>query len=211
VSMARLKLQTALARAERHGGTESPYASEEMHAIDAASEGVLQAEAQLQAFPARPVLPFELPELLADALERCERILMISSRDLDQSVVDGQFVRRVEAALKRGVRVQIALAELGGAKNLAVELERLRGRHQNLELSTGKRGNFHYLVCDDRFAVVSNKPFLSSQAKVRKFHHIVGYLLQAPELVRAFSARVEPKRGIQDGRQLRRVRREGRG
>jgi hypothetical protein len=189
VSLARIKQQSTLAKAERRSGIDAPEAIEERRAYDAAVIALSNAEAELRAFPARPVLPFEIPELLDEALKSCQRLLVISSRDLG-SIVDWTFVKRVEAALKRNVRALISIIEAAPAKGPAVDLERLRHKYRALELSSNKRGAFHHLICDEAFAVVCNRPLLGNQGKVRTFSHVSGYLLQTPSLVSAFTDRV---------------------
>jgi hypothetical protein len=187
VSIARLKHQAALGRAERSGNQKTPDMAE---TIEAAAGSLGQAEKQLQSFPARPVSPYELPELLNQALENCERRLVISSRTVDRSIVDSTFLKRLEHVLQRGVRVLIRLNEVE-PKTPAIELEQLRNRYSQLELHSNKRGQFHHLICDTRFAVISNRPFLSNLKKVRTFYHVVGYLLQREDLVAAFASRVD--------------------
>jgi len=193
VSIARLKHQAALGRAERRGGINAPEAAEERKAVESASLALSEAEAELRTFPARPVLPFEVAELLDDALNRCQSLLIISSRDLGKSVVDRRFLGRIEGILKRRARVVISLMEAPGTQGPAIELERLRQAYPQLELSSNKRGAFHHLVCDHLFAVICNRPFLGNQGKVRNFSHVSGYLLQTPELVRTFAKRVGPR------------------
>jgi hypothetical protein len=190
VSLARIKQQASTARLERRGGPEAPEAAEERKVVEAASTALSEAEAELRAFPARPIWPFEIGELLDQALTGCQHLLVISSRDLSRAVVDARFIKRVEAALKRDVRVVISLSEAAGTSAPAVEMERLRQSHPKLQLSSNKRGAFHHLICDSSFALVCNRPFLGNQRKARFFHHITGYLLQIPELVRAFSDRI---------------------
>jgi hypothetical protein len=194
VSVARIKLQAAIGRAERRGGLDAPEAREERQAAEAASAALSEAEAELRAFSARAVMPFEIPELLDQAIESCEHLIIISSRDLGKAVVDGRFLNRIEEALRRNVRIVISLADSAGSDKPAVGLERLRRQYPQLELFSGVRGAFHHLVCDLSFAVICNRPLLGNQGKVRSFNHVVGYLLQAPDLVRAFIERIEAQR-----------------
>lgn len=193
VSLARLKQQTCLARVERRGGIHAPEAALETEQLEDASVALAKAETELRAFPARPIQPFEISELLSTALDSCQSLLAISSRDLGRAVVDSRFIKRIEAALQRNVRVVVSLIDPPGADGPAIELERLRRQYPSLELSSKKRGSFHHLVCDDSFAVVCNRPLLGNQNKVCTFHHVVGILLQATELVRAFADRIEPR------------------
>jgi hypothetical protein len=193
VSLARIKHQACMGRLERRGGSNAPEAAPEKEQLELASAALSEAEAEMRAFPARPMLPFEIKELLDAALESCQSLLVISSRDLNRAIVDGRFFKRIETALRRNVRVVISLIEPPGTDALAVELERLRRRYPKLELYSKKRGGFHHLVCDDAFAVACNRPLLGNQDKVCTFHHVVGILLQAPDLVRAFTNRIDPR------------------
>ncbi len=187
VSIARFKRQTALARSERSGGDNKGD-------VDAATAAAVnEAEDKLGAVPSRPLAPYEPAELLELALEKCRTLLMISSRTVDRSIVNEQFTKRLSEVLRRGARVIISLTEPIGTEPAALDLERLRARSPRLELNIGRRRQFNHLICDDRFAVISNKSFLGNQAKMRSFQHVVGYILQRPHLVRAFASRLEPK------------------
>jgi hypothetical protein len=190
VSMARLRYQTAVNRAERSGG-----ALEASAAIDETALALARAENELANFPARAIAPYEHAELMAVALERCEKRLLISSRTLQRSVMDGPFIRRLRALLALGARVTISVVEVGNeGAALGAELERMRKQYPDLELVTSRRSRFYHVVCDSRMAVVSNQPFLSNLSKNRSFHHVAGYVLQRPDLVDAFCARIEQGR-----------------
>jgi hypothetical protein len=187
VSLARIKHQACSGRLERRGGMNAPEAAQEKEELELASAALAEAEAELRAFAARPILPFEIKELLNTAVESCQSVLAISSRNLGRAIVDAGFIKR------RNVRVSILLSQAPGADATAAELERLRRRYLKLELSSKKRGGFHHLVCDDAFAVICNRPLLGNQDKVCTFHHVVGILLQEPTLVRAFIGRIDPR------------------
>jgi len=189
VSLARIKHQAALTRAERGQFHDDPSASAE--AIVASGELLAEAEAELAAFAARPIAPFEISEFLEDALEHSKRLFIASSRTVDRSIVDPKFLKRLEELLTRGVQVIFTLRDPPKPEAPAIELERLNKRYPNLQITTGGRGQFHHLVCDEKFAVISNRPILGNFGKVRSFNHVVGYILQQPELVRDFTARIE--------------------
>jgi hypothetical protein len=193
VSLARLKHQACSGRVERRGGMNAPEAVQEKQELELASTALDEAEAELRAFAARPILPFEIRELLDAAVDSCKSLLAISSRNLGRPIVNARFIKRIEAALQRNVRIIISLSEPPGADATAAELERLRQRYPKLELSSKKRGGFHHLSCDDAFAVICNRPLLGNQDKVCTFHHVVGILLQEPTLVRAFTDRIDPR------------------
>jgi hypothetical protein len=191
VSFARIKHQAALTKAERRSAIDASGASTETEAVASTAEALAQAEAELSAFAARPIAPFEVEELLHSAFERCERLLIASSRTVDQSVVDPSFLKRLEELLNRGVRVVFTLRDPPKPEAPAIELERLNKRYANLHIMTGGRGQFHHLICDEKFALISNRPMLGNPGKVRSFTHVVGYVLQRPNLIRDFTKRVE--------------------
>ena len=184
VSLARLRHQTAVSRAERVAGRVPELEA----SVEATASALKIAQSDLEAFSARPVSPYELPELLGEALQTCEQKLIVSSRTIDRSIVDSQFLKRLTEVLDRGVNVSVSLSEATQAAP-ALEMEKLRSRYPRLSLSSNKRGQFHHLVCDNRFAVVSNRPFLGNLKKVRTFHYVVGYILQESSLVDAFIRR----------------------
>jgi len=190
VSIARIKHQAAIIRAERIAAADpSLSASSE---VEATARMLEQVEGDLRSFAARPVAPFEIPELFELALEQTQSLLMISSRGLHSSFVNSLFLKNLQRLLSEGARVVISVADLVGTESAAVELERLRTKYPKLELQSRRRGHFYHLLCDTSFALVCNRPFLSNDGKVRSFHHTVGYLLQRSELVQAFRSRIEP-------------------
>jgi hypothetical protein len=151
------------------------------------------AEEQLRTFPARSILSYEVTEHLSTALDFSKSLLIISSRNLGRAIVDARFLRRVETALQRNVRVIISITDATGSDKPAIELERLRNRYPGLELYSKRRSAFHHLVCDDQFALICNRPLLGNLGKVCTFQHVVGFLLQATHLVSAFATRIEPR------------------
>lgn len=60
VSLARIKQQASSGRVQRLGGINAPEAAEERKAAESASIALSEAEAELRAFPARPIMPFEI-------------------------------------------------------------------------------------------------------------------------------------------------------
>jgi hypothetical protein len=189
-SLARIKVQVCLGRVERRGGIHAPEAAQEKEQLETASAILSEAETQLRTFPARPVLPYEIAEHLSTALDSCQSLLVVSSRNLGRAVVDARFLKRVEAALQRNVRVIISITDPPGADKPAIELERLRGKYPRLELYSKRRAAFYHLICDDSFALVCNRPILGNPGKICTFYHVVGFLLQTPHLVSALTSRI---------------------
>ena len=191
VSTARIKHQAAVARLDRVSANDTDKALL-VDSVATAQDNLAAAEGELRAFPARPVAPFEIPELLDRALDETSRLLMISSYTLNKSVASVEFAKRLEVILGRGARVVISVSERALPDVLAIDLEKLRARFPHLRLLSEGRDKWYHLVCDLAFALVTNRPFLSNLEKVRTFHHVVGYLLQRPDLVEAFVERVTP-------------------
>ena len=191
VSMARMKLQIAKAKDERQGGV-AVEAGLHSDAVAEALNRVHDAEEGLRRFPARAISVFELPELIVRAMQGARSKLWFTSKGVDSSVIDGPFFNTIEQALQRSVAIEITInGDAGRLRDgkVAAELEKLRIRHQNLTLSTEKEGDFYHLICDDTFAVVTNRSLLGNAERVRTFQHVVGYLLQRRDLVGAFAAR----------------------
>jgi hypothetical protein len=183
VSIASIKYQTAIAQSARD--LEPDHAG----MSDAAKDALIKltsAQSDIRAFPARPLAAFEVAEYFDAALAPGHRVLFISSQTVDRSIVTTAFLKKLEYLLANGARVVIALSDSAGTDGPALDLERLRSRYPKLELLSGRRGQFHYLVCDDEFAIVTNRPLLSNSSKVRTLQHVVGYVLQRKDLVRAF-------------------------
>jgi hypothetical protein len=185
VSLAKFRYQTAKARAERSGRNEG-----DSNTADAMAS-LIDAEKKLSEVPVRPAAAYEPAEMLDRALDECKSLLMVSSRAVDRAVIDDLFIKRLGKVLDRGARVVVSLTEVPISTDKAVlELERLRRSYPRLELMVGRRRQFHHLVCDEQFAVICNRPFLSNRGKVRSFHHTIGYVLQTSSLVCAFAERV---------------------
>lgn len=199
VSLARIKHQAALTKAERQSAIDPSAGLADREGVALAAQALADVEAELAGFAARPIAPFEIAELLEAAFERCDSQLFASSRIVDRSVVDPLFLKRLEELLSRGVRVILTLREPPKPESPAIELERLNKQYANLQITTGGRGSqFHHLICDDKFALISNRPMLGNLRKVRSFAHVVGYVLQQPELVRDFTRRLDGTAGRQE-------------
>ena len=70
VSLARIKHQAAVARLERRSGTVDDADKVQLTAaVRTAAENLADAQGKLRIFPARPVAPFEIPDLLDRAIE----------------------------------------------------------------------------------------------------------------------------------------------
>jgi hypothetical protein len=187
VSVARIKTQASISAAER-SGIEDVFSAAPVISARALLEA---AEDSLQQFAARPILPFELTELLEGGLVNANKRLLISSHSVDWSVVNSLFLERLHLALDRGVGVRLSLSEESwGANEVVADLERLSKKRSGLTFVWEKKNTLFHVICDDKFAVVANKPFLGNLGKVRAFQRVSGYLLQRAGLVDALAERV---------------------
>ncbi|MBN8903035.1 MAG: hypothetical protein J0H57_18560, partial [Rhodospirillales bacterium] len=66
-----------------------------------------RAERELATLKVRPIAVYEHPPLLQQALDTAQTRLLIISPWITPAVVDQHFVRRLRAALERGVKVRI--------------------------------------------------------------------------------------------------------
>ncbi|MDF0695624.1 hypothetical protein PYR71_03680 [Rhizobium sp. MC63] len=191
VSVARIKFQAAEVLAER--GSAHPEHAILRAGLNEARQRLTQAVEELASFAARPIAPYERAEFLDLALTQSSKFLAISSRTADRSIVNPQFLKKLKDILKSGCKVQISLSETSPGKpsNAEIELEQVRREHSNLTVQIGKHTPFYHVVCDDKFAVVSNSPMLGNIGKVRTFNHVVGYVLQRTDLVESFVGRVQ--------------------
>lgn len=190
VSLARLRHQVAVGRS-RHASLNQDEQYQNEDSIKDSADGLVRAEVALATFPIRPAAPYEMAEYLANALRTCTRRLMISSKNVDKSHVDETFLNQIRKILAKGVEVTINLTDSVGDERAAVELEKLKKKYNNLQLNLARKSPFYYVICDDIFSVVTNKPFLSNIGKVRTFYSISGYVLQESGLVDAYAERVK--------------------
>jgi len=132
------------------------------------------------------------PPLLEDALTTAKHRVLIISPWIRAEVVDQQFLRRLEALLKNGIRVYIGYGiaeetkkdlpprDIAAVNNLRL----LTQRYQHLRLE--RLGNTHakVLIKDADFAAVTSFNWLSFKGDAnKKFRDEQGTLLQTPELV----------------------------
>lgn len=187
VNTERIKLQAAEAHSDRSYGR--PEEETALEAVAVAKENLKSAENTLLGFAARPIAPYENAEFLEMALAKTERTLSVSTKSIDRSVVTPLFLKNLESLLKDGCSVTLSV-EAGPSEKPTppeVAIEKLRRTYPNLAVEVGTRFPFYHIVCDERFCVVSNRPFLGNPGKVRTFSHVVGFVLQRPDLVKTFA------------------------
>jgi hypothetical protein len=170
VATARLKFQIAARQAARSQKNGIGQGAPSSVAAESASNLLHVAEEDMRAVPARPLAVYEIADLLGDAVENCSRLLAISSRDLGAHIATERLVKRIELALGRGVRTVISLNESalrgdfrGTKYDANRELQKLLGRYRNLEVRLGWHSEFHHIIKDEEYAVISNRPMLGNQ------------------------------------------------
>ncbi len=168
----------ALIGAEFLSGS-SPVYPMDLSCIDSASsendclEGVLDSKSS-DADTIQSVLCHEHPGLLKRALQISNDRLLIISPWIRHQVVDSEFIRLLEEALRRGVDVYIGygIDENGGGGNkkdqklpitnqAKSELDRLDRKYNNFNFVYVGNTHRKSLVCDDVFAVTTSFNWLS--------------------------------------------------
>ncbi|MHB1247840.1 MAG: MerR family transcriptional regulator [Polaromonas sp.] len=196
VARARLGLHLAESNREANPGQDAGAR------LKAASDTLAEAEKALFANDARPAAPYELARLVESAMENSIKRLMISSNHLSRSIVDASWLKSVERAIDRGVDVTIVLIErrpsdLRGQNprfDPYAELEKLRKRSKGkLRVLQGNKSEFFFVICDYKFALIVNSPFLSFRDKRRVFRPFAGMVLQTAVLVEAFASSISDK------------------
>lgn len=156
----------------------------------AEAEGRLAvARHDLMRMPLRPLACYEHDELLGEALANAGSELIVTSAGVQPTIVNGYMLRDIDKAAADAVRVQIATflhpqAEPRGGDRYdpLAELTK-RSAAGRLQLVQANRGEFFYLVQDDRLAVVSTRPFLGDVVRRAGFSRVEGYVARDPRIV----------------------------
>ncbi len=211
VSTAKIKQQAARTKAERATERDGSVPKDAREALEAADQMLRNARMELNRFQARPVAPFELSEMLNEALCSAKSQLLISSYQVDDSVVDAIFLKRLQLLLEEGVRVVFTLSKSMEVDNDAIiALERLRRNFPKFEIAFNPDNRrFFHLVVDDSLALVSNRSFLGVTEKARKIGLVVGYVLQKGSMVEAFRNRVDKLEKSPARQQTYKIRKKG--
>lgn len=195
VSTSKLKVEIANQRLNQ-ANERNQHDVELENALHLALTELEIAEGQLNNFPARAVEPYECPELLSKALKQCKTLLAISSFGLDPHIVTQDFVASIGDALARNVDVHIVLNseyletyDAARTYNPLQELRTLTENFKNLAVSYENRRRNHFLIKDNEFALIINRPLLSNIKKVRTFHHNFGYILRDSNLVSIYASK----------------------
>lgn len=136
-----------------------------------------------------PLACYEQDELLAEAVERAGSELLVTSAGIQPTIVNGYMLRDLDKAVADGVRVQVTTflqpqAEpRGGDRYDPLSELTKRSAAGRLQLVQANRGEFFYLVQDDRLAVVSTRPFLGEVVRRSGFARVEGYVARDPRIV----------------------------
>lgn len=158
-----------------------------------------EAKARLRAMTQRELRCHEHPRLLTTALTQTKSRLLIVSPWVNHHVVDGIFIRSLEALLRNGADVYIGYGigenEDGRGNDKArgnvpitpeaqKEFEGLQKRFDNLTVKFVGNTHRKQLVSDDRFAVVTSFNWLSFKGdQKRKARDEFGILISEPSLL----------------------------
>lgn len=158
-------------------------------ALDAARQRAAIAQHALNSYSIRPLACFEQLEILDDVLDNCRRSLLITSAGLQPSILNGFRLRALDELIARKVAVQIrtyltpnATDRPGQRFDPLVELSK-RAKAGALALDMISQSEFHYLIADEEFAVISSRPFFGEPTRRTGFTRVSGLVIRDRELV----------------------------
>lgn len=122
---------------------------------------VQPAEGKVMTLP-----PYDLPGYLKTALEQAQERVIVTSPGLQGAILDASIQETLEACLNRGVSVHLGWgyeAKAREASDPAVvkDLDRLASGRHNLNVRQLARRIDNVLICDHRYAITSDFPWLS--------------------------------------------------
>ncbi|MEI9940193.1 MAG: phospholipase D-like domain-containing protein [Pseudomonadota bacterium] len=159
-----------------------------------AQRGLSEAEAALRGNAVRPVPVYEHPAILEEALETARERLLIISPWIRRAVVNDHFVRRLERACARGVRISLGFG-LGDVDEGEKPWDaQARGLLESLAASTEqfqmkRLGNTHakVLIKDAEFFVITSFNWLSFRGDPSKpFRDEWGTMVRDPPVVEEY-------------------------
>ncbi|WP_434444403.1 hypothetical protein [Lentzea sp. E54] len=128
----------------------------------------------------RGIQLFEHQAALMTALDTAEDRILISSDQATSSVVDSNFLAKLEQRLRARVRVDLVISTCG--KEAQAELDRLARRHRRLTVHRPDGEVANTLVFDGNW-VVSDFPWLSFRGARMPFRDYQGTVVAIPEEV----------------------------
>lgn len=158
-------------------------------ALDAARERAILAKHALNSYSIRPLACFEQLEILDDVLENCRRSLLITSAGLQPSILNGFRLRALDELIERKVAVDIRTYLTPIDSNWPsqrfdplVELSK-RAKVGALTLEMLSQSEFHFLIADEEFAVISSRPFFGETTRRTGFTRVSGLVIRDRDLV----------------------------
>jgi predicted transcriptional regulator len=146
---------------------------------------------ELDEVKTRSIPPYELPDLVEQALRDARQRVVIGSAGLQGAVLEGEVEKALEGCLKRGVSVYLIWGfDENAMKNsdpAAIrKLDRLANGNPNLIVGTlGTSRNANILVRDDNFGILTEFRLLSHQGdSTRPFQDERGLLIENANVVR---------------------------
>lgn len=133
-----------------------------------AEDRIKQLQAHLDSMIVRQLEVYEHPQYLREAMETASRRLLIVSPWIRAKVVNDEFLKRLEAALARGVEVYIGYGLEGEGRSekprdmeIARKLKEMADRFPNFHLSYFGDTHAKVLAYDDRFVINTSFNWLS--------------------------------------------------
>lgn len=151
-----------------------------------ASESAAQAAMALEDLRVRPVSPLEYATLLMDALRFAETAVLVDTVRVESVVLRVEILDLMESKLKEGVRVVIRCNQNleGKMSEMAPAVGRLVSfrKYGGFSIISRPRNAVFFLVRDDTFALLTNRPLLCTNADRDRFFCQMGYLITDSKL-----------------------------
>jgi hypothetical protein len=170
---------------------------------------LLDLRAKLDALGLRAIAPYEQAELFNEALDGCQRRLLITSSTIDARTCNAYVVRRIVDRAAEGIDVRLETStELDfvprGRKGAFEPIIQLSTEAQmKVSLTLARRpleaNEVYFLVKDDDLAIVSHRPFLASDVPSKCFVPGAAFATRLPDQVRLIAAIANGRRS--DGRE----------
>jgi DNA-binding MarR family transcriptional regulator len=186
------EVQAVLPAASAGGRASGPA-----RALAAAEERLAVARHVLVRMPLRPLACFEQDDLLFEALRGASRELLVTSAGLQPTLLNGYVLREVDRLISDGVAQRFTsylapqLEPRGGDRYDPLSELAKRASNGRLQLIQAPRGEFHYLVQDDRLAVITTRPFFGDVVRRSGFSRVAGYVAREPRIVEQIRALAE--------------------
>jgi hypothetical protein len=164
--------------------------------LDAKKAELALVQQQLEQIPVRSLLPFEVPQLVDEALQRARRDVLITTTLPVEARLTPVRLLLLAQALKRGVKVRILISDRPtegewqeGPGLLLRKLNDMATLHTNLDVSFLKDADrvVFEVKTDDATLCVSNEPSLGLRSREPLARAFSGYQLSGPKPVLAYA------------------------